>query len=409
MKICIAQTKSLKGSVQENIQNHLWIIEDAIEQETDLIIFPELSISSYEPELAAALATSIEAEIFNPFQLLSDAHQITIGVGMPTKTVDGINISLLIFQPNHERLVYAKQMLHIDEVPYFVCGNKSVLIDIKGKKIAFGICYESLQREHFFKAHQKGADIYIASVAKPKGGIEKAYAYFPKLAAEFYTPILLSNSVGFCDNFQSVGQSAVWNKKGSLVGQLDTENQGFLIYDTELETVNIHQLIIEQGQLSDLESVFQIYLDGKAKLEKNGIFQWTDNYPTISIIESDLKKGILYLLKNGTEILGAINISEEQESVYSSVDWAFDDTKILVIHRLVVEPKYQGKGYGKKLMDFAEAFALENHYGSIRLDAYSQNEKVIEFYKEGHYVIRGNVHFPKRVYPFYCMEKKVER
>jgi predicted amidohydrolase len=242
MKICIAQTKALKGNVQKNIQNHLQIIEGAITLNADLIIFPELSITGYEPGLAKILSTSLEDDLFRPFQKSANKSGITIGVGMPTHAVDGINISMLIFQPNKAPIEYAKQMLHTDEEPYFVCGNKQTFINMQGKKIGLGICYETLQRAHFINAKDQGADIYMASVAKSQSGIEKAYAHFPKIASEFTIPILMSNCVGFCDNFLSVGQSAAWNNNGELAGQLDHKNQGLLIYDTELNTAASYSL-----------------------------------------------------------------------------------------------------------------------------------------------------------------------
>lgn len=164
---------------------------------------------------------------------------------------------------------------------------------------------------------------------------------------------------------------------------------------------------IVQGQLSDLGELFQIYLNGKRELAQNGIYQWTDNYPTVSIIALDIRKRVLYVLKSNNEIIGAINISEEQEPEYELVQWAFDHSKALVIHRLLIDPKHQRKGYAQKLMDFAESFAKENNYTSIRLDAYSQNKRVIEFYQKRNYVVRGNVNFPEREYPFHCMEKEV--
>lgn len=408
MKICIVQTKSEKGNIQRNIENHLEFVARAIKLKADFVVFPELSITNYEPDLAKALATDIENAIFNPFQEISNKGKITIGIGMPTKATEGIHISMLIFQPNKKRNVYSKQMLHSDELPYFVCGNEQVMLNIKGQQIAMGICYETLQREHFIQAKNQGADIYMASVAKPKGGIEKAYKHFPKIASEFNTPILMSNCVGHCDNFMSVGQSAVWNKKGDLIEQLDDKNQGLLIFDTKTEQTEKEQLIIEKGTLSDVNELFQIYLNGKNELEKNGIYQWTDNYPTRSIIEKDVEKGVLFMLRNDREILGAITISEEQETEYQTINWKFDSSKVVVIHRLVIDPKYQGKGYAHILMDFAEKFATENNYSSIRLDAYSQNKKAIDFYEKRRYFIRGHVNFPERAYPFHCMEKEIK-
>ncbi|SDH48863.1 carbon-nitrogen hydrolase family protein [Winogradskyella thalassocola] len=166
MKICIAQTQSLKGNVQENIKNHLNIVKRAIKLNSDLIIFPELSITGYEPELAKERATTIENNIFDRFQELSDKNDIIIGIGMPTQSTDRIYISMLIYQPYKEPIVYSKQLLHADEIRYFSCGTSQTFLIINETKIAIGICYETLQRDHFLKAKEYGTDIYIASVAK---------------------------------------------------------------------------------------------------------------------------------------------------------------------------------------------------------------------------------------------------
>lgn len=407
MKICIAQTKSLKGEIHKNIQNHFRIIKNAIELEADVVIFPELSITNYEPDLANKLATHVENSIFDVFQKLSNQNEIAIGIGMPTRTMEGINISMLIFQPNEKRKVYAKQMLHSDELPYFVNGNHQVFLNIKNTKIAIGICYETLQRQHFLNAKQNGADVYIASVAKSQGGIEKAFAHFPKIAKEFKTPVLMSNCIGDCDNFLSVGQSAIWNENGTLIGQLDNKNEGILIYNMNLDMVKTSQLKIEKGQLADLQALFQIYKNGKIELDRKGIFQWTDAYPSIFTVEDDLKKGDLYVLKNDIEIIGAINVNEEQDEIYRKIDWKFDDSKVLVVHRLVINPKYQRQGYATKMMDFAEDFAIKNNYTSIRLDVFIPHKGAVDFYKKRNYVNRGNVYFPERNEPFHCMEKKM--
>ncbi|GAB4156775.1 MAG: hypothetical protein Tsb0033_07790 [Winogradskyella sp.] len=407
MKICISQTQSEKGNIQKNIKNHLRFIERAVKYKANLIIFPELSITNYEPQLGKALATKVEDKLFNPFQEVSNQNGIVIGVGMPTMATNGINISLLIFQPNKEREVYSKQLLHEDELPYFVNGDTQIIFTIKGKKIAFGICYETLQEEHFVNAIKNGADVYIASVAKPQNGINKANEHFPKMAKTYSTPVLMSNCVGACDDFMSVGQSGFWNAKGESVSRLDATNQGILIFDTETDQSDKEQLTIEIGTLADLDVLFQMYKTAKEALEDDNIYQWTNNYPTRSIIENDLKDGVLYVLKNNNKIIGAINISEDQEPEYKSVKWQFNDNKVLVIHRLVVHPTSQSKGFAKLLMDFAEDYAKQNNFTSIRLDAYSQNGRIVAFYKNRDYFIRGEIFFLERKYPFYGMEKEI--
>lgn len=242
MRIAVVQTSAKKGAIPLNIKNHLSLIKSALPSKPDLIMFPELSITGYEPELAEKLACTIDDERFNSFQIIANANNVTIGIGMPTRSKEGVHISLLFFQPDNERLLYSKQLLHADELPYFVSSENQVFLTIKEKKIAFGICYETLQREHFIKAVKNKADIYIASVAKPERGNEKAYVHFQSIAKEFNIPILMSNCVGYCDNFMSNGKSAVWNKDGKIVAQLDEKNQGLLIYETESEEATILQI-----------------------------------------------------------------------------------------------------------------------------------------------------------------------
>lgn len=181
------------------------------------------------------------------------------------------------------------------------------------------------------------------------------------------------------------------------------------IYLVQTESLKgeTHQPKIEKGKLSDVESVFQIYSNCRNQLVKKGIFQWTNKYPTVLIVENDLKKKELFILKKASEIIGALVLNEEQDTQYRSIKWVFDNSKILVIHRLVVSPKHQKHGYAQQMLEFAEDFAKENKYSAIRLDVYSQNETAVQLYKKRNYFIRGQVNFPGRELGFYCMEKEV--
>ena len=237
MKICIAQTKSEKGNIKSNIENHKKWIEIAVSEKADLIVFPELSLTGYEPELAKVLATDQNDSRFNEFQKMSDVNQITIGVGLPTKSDFGILISMIIFQPNQLRRTYSKQKLHSDEEPYFIEGSEQTILTIKDTKIALAICYESLQPEHSEYANELGAELYLASVAKSQSGIEKANAHFPKIANKYSMPVLMSNCIGYCDNFESAGQTSVWGINGILIGKLDEQKEGLIIYNTESNTI----------------------------------------------------------------------------------------------------------------------------------------------------------------------------
>ncbi len=237
MKICIAQTAPIKGNVLANIESHIKFIELAITFNANAIFFPELSLTGYEPELAKELATNPNDIRLDVFQEICDINNIVIGVGMPTATESKIRISMIIFEPNKPRQTYSKQQLHSDEFPYFANGVGQVIIKTNGKNIIPAICYESLQSTHAENAFKLGADVYLASVAKPANGIAKAFEYNPKIAKQYAMPILMANCIGFCDNFMSVGNSAVWTKEGKLVGLLDDKTEGVLIFDTETEKI----------------------------------------------------------------------------------------------------------------------------------------------------------------------------
>ena len=56
LTIAAAQSISIAGDLAANIQRHLRFIEVAAEQGVELLVFPELSLTGYENEVAAALA-----------------------------------------------------------------------------------------------------------------------------------------------------------------------------------------------------------------------------------------------------------------------------------------------------------------------------------------------------------------
>jgi len=408
MRICLAQTRSIKGAIEANLAKHLKFVKRAIAEKVDLIIFPELSLSNYEPALASNLACDPKTPIFNSLQQLSDQSGICIGAGMPVNTEDGVAIGMLLFQANKERKFYAKQMLHANELPYFCAGKTQTYLHIKQHKIALAICFEAVQQDHFLNACNGGAQLYIASVSKERSGMKHASKCFEKMARTQGIPVLVSNGIGQCDQFMSSGSSAAWNNKGEQLKKLSETDEGILIYDLKHEEVVSKTWGITPGKAADLDEVLCVYREARQALEEKGVFQWTDRYPTPQLIEADLKSGMLHLLRENGVVVGGIHLSSNQEKEYASVNWQFNSNKVLVIHRLVVSPRHQRKGFASEMMDFAEAFAQEENYTSIRLDAYSQNSGVLELYCKRDYYKRGEIRFPGRENVFHCLEKVVE-
>ncbi|MEP7141950.1 MAG: carbon-nitrogen hydrolase family protein [Ferruginibacter sp.] len=232
MKICVAQTRPVKGDFQSNLDHHKKLIDLAVSNGADTIIFPELSLTGYEPTLAKELATNQDDSRFDDLQKISDDKQITIGAGMPVKANPGILIGMIIFQPNQPRQTYSKQYLHADETPYFINGLQQAILTGDNNKIAIAICYELSVPEHSEKAYKSGAEFYIASVAKSENGVEKAVKNLSRIANKYSMTVLMSNCVGQCDDFECGGKTSAWNNKGELMGQLNETDEGIIMIDT---------------------------------------------------------------------------------------------------------------------------------------------------------------------------------
>ncbi len=237
MKICVAQTRSITGDIQRNIESHKKFVALANANGADIIIFPELSLTGYEPALAETLATTQEDRRFDIFQEISDAGPLTIGVGVPTKQATGICISLVLFQPHQPRQTYAKQYLHPDEEEFFVSGQNFTGLIGGQANIALAICYELSIPDHAEQAFQRGAQVYIASVAKFANNIDKATKRLSEIAHTYARPVLMSNCVGHADGDVCVGQTSMWNDRGVLVGQLDDTREGIIIFDTNTQEI----------------------------------------------------------------------------------------------------------------------------------------------------------------------------
>lgn len=242
MRIGVAQIKPIKGNVTANVVGHKRFVTLAAAHHADALFFPELSLTGYEPELAGALATDLNDERLNEFQVLSDTYRLTIGVGLPIRSEAGILIGVVIFQPHKPRQLYAKQRLHADELPFFVAGAGQLILTVAGTPVAPAICYESLQMAHAQQAHSLGASVYVASVAKSQNGVVKAYKHYPDVARAYAMPVLMANCVGHCDNFESAGSSAVWHTDGQLVGQFDSAQEGVLVWDTRTQMLTTESL-----------------------------------------------------------------------------------------------------------------------------------------------------------------------
>jgi ribosomal protein S18 acetylase RimI-like enzyme len=154
---------------------------------------------------------------------------------------------------------------------------------------------------------------------------------------------------------------------------------------------------------SEIDSVMVLVKGAIEKMEREGIRQWDEIYPTKERFLADTSVNSLFAARVENMIAGVIVLNEIQSPEYGSIIWAESNGKPLIIHRLCVSPGFQGQGLAKKLMFFAEKYAREKKYNSIRLDAFVQNNISVGLYNSLGYLRRGQVRFRKGY--FYCFEK----
>jgi predicted amidohydrolase len=237
MRIAVSQTEAIKGNIEKNIENHLMLIKHAIQNNADMVVFPELSLTGYEPELAESLATSQEDERLDEMQSLSDKNRITIGVGLPTRKERNIFVSMIIFQPHKERITYSKQYLFPPEKSIFTAGRTPLVLNIETEVISPAICYEASNEAHCEFACQNNATIYIASVLSSTGGIDAELKRLSDIAKNKNMVTFMANYVGNSGGYECAGKSSVWNTNGELIGQLGDKEEGLIIFDTKSKEI----------------------------------------------------------------------------------------------------------------------------------------------------------------------------
>ena len=87
--ITVAQFNPISGDVESNINKHIALIKLAINENVDVIIFPELSLTGYELYLSKKLGFDRKDKRLSVFQNLSDKYKIIIIVGAPILNEDG--------------------------------------------------------------------------------------------------------------------------------------------------------------------------------------------------------------------------------------------------------------------------------------------------------------------------------
>ncbi len=124
LTLAAAQTVSIAGDLPENIARHRVLMRVAAEHGVQLLVFPELSLTGYEPSLATELAIAPDDAVLTPLRELARELRLTAVVGMPIRlsSAPQVLIGALVMAADGSLAVYSKQHLHPGEEAVFAPG-----------------------------------------------------------------------------------------------------------------------------------------------------------------------------------------------------------------------------------------------------------------------------------------------
>jgi NAD+ synthase (glutamine-hydrolysing) len=277
----IGQLNLTVGDIQSNTDQIIEAIKKANDDyKADIIIFPELSISSYPPEdllLRPAFNESIHIALDKIKTATKNIHVI---LGYPLRE-DGklYNACSLIYNKEIKK-TYSKQYLPnygvFDEKRYFTPGDKPCLFEINGITAALSICEDIWVSKPTEDAAAANAKILFNINASPydKNKISERENIISKRAIESGMYIVYVNLVGGQDELIFDGNSMIFDKEGNAVFRAPEFKEGLFDAHIDIEDTKIKKEIkTNDSNLINEESIYNALVLGVKDYVKKNNFQ----------------------------------------------------------------------------------------------------------------------------------------
>jgi predicted amidohydrolase len=226
----VAQFASFRENYRQNIERHMEFIRLASDNHAKIVIFPEMSLTGYERELAKAQCFTKDDTRLECLRKISADCSITVVAGGPLLLDNHLYIASWIFTPSQGTQIYTEKYLHPGEELYFEPGaqnDPTVILD--GESFSFAICYDIERDEHVACVAEKKSDFYAASIFYTQNGIESGLARLQKIAKENSMAVLMSNCVGEGFELMAGGRSSIWSNRGELIISADSNSQCLVV------------------------------------------------------------------------------------------------------------------------------------------------------------------------------------
>lgn len=228
--IAAAQSSSVPGDIAGNVANHVNLAELAAGNGIDVIVFPELSLTGYLPNIAAEVAIRADDNKLAPLRTAAREHNLSIHAGCPIASHERRPyIGVFAIAANGEIEVYRKRFVHADEDPFFVSGEKTVVCQAGDMRIGVAICADIHNETHPADVSKANTDIYAAGVAITPTGIERAHIAMAEYAVKYRFLTVLSNYSESTGGYEIGGQSAAWGTDGKLLAKAEVNNKCLVV------------------------------------------------------------------------------------------------------------------------------------------------------------------------------------
>ncbi|MFO0979648.1 MAG: carbon-nitrogen hydrolase family protein [Planctomycetaceae bacterium] len=215
--IAAAQVASYCEEIELNIETHVSAAQVAADHQVSVLIFPELSLTGYEPELAEALAIDVDDRRLDSLSQLALVHNMTIVAGAPVRS--GTKrpwLSSIIFHPNGQRSCYAKMHLGSDEPTFFEPGTRPGIVEVSGVKIGIAICADSSKASHPAWYRASDCRVYAASVFLTEQWYAGDTPRLQSYAQQHEMLVVMANHGNSKGTLPSCGRSTLWLPNGHI-------------------------------------------------------------------------------------------------------------------------------------------------------------------------------------------------
>jgi len=247
----IAQINSHLGNFIFNANKIIFFIKKAQQNNTNLIVFPEMSLIGYPPEDLIFKNHFIKQTKKHLKTIIKNCHNIIVVIGTITKKSNIFYNSAIIIENCKIKKYYHKQILPnkdvFDEKRYFKKGKKLGIIKTYIGNLGISICEDIwVQKSPIDKqTHQDNINILINISASPYHSkkIKKRYQIIKKKAKKTNKTIFYCNLIGGQDELLFDGQSLVVNKKGVIIKKAQKFKEDIIFVQTKNNNCNLNKKI----------------------------------------------------------------------------------------------------------------------------------------------------------------------